>query len=68
MREAGDTEPAVSSRPRLAGEADKAEADRPDMSLVRLDTRAEVSDWAEFCLVRAGVGSPTLPILVEILG
>ena len=40
----------VSSLLRLAGEAE-----RPDMSLVRLDTRAEVSDWAEFCLVRPGV-------------
>lgn len=48
----------VSSLLRLAGEAD-----RPDMSLVRLETRAEVSDWAEFCLVRPGV-SP----LMEALG
>ena len=51
----------VSSLLRLAGEAE-----RPDMSRVREDTRAEVSDWAEFCLVRPGVSSPAP--LVEALG
>ena len=38
LRDTGDIEP-VSSLLRLAGEGE-----RPDMSLVRLDTRAEVSD------------------------
>ena len=52
MRDTGDIEP-VSSLLRLAGEAE-----RPDMSRVREDTRAEVSDWAEFCLVRPGVSRP----------
>ena len=51
----------MSSLLRLAGEAE-----RPDMSLVREDTRAEVSDWAEFCLVRPGVSGPAP--LVEALG
>ena len=60
MRDTGDIEP-VSSLLRLAGEAE-----RPDMSLVREDTRAEVSDWAEFCLVRPGVSRPAP--LVEALG
>ena len=60
MRDTGEIEP-VSSLLRLAGEAE-----RPDMSLVREDTRAEVSDWAEFCLVRPGVSSPAP--LVEPLG
>ena len=60
MRDTGDIEP-VSSLLRLAGEAE-----RPDMSRVREDTRAEVSDWPEFCLVRPGVSSPAP--LVEALG
>ena len=52
LRLTGDMEP-VSRRPeRLAGEAE-----RPLMSLVRLETRALVSDWAEFCLVSPDTGS-----------
>jgi len=65
LRDTGDMEP--SRRLRLAGEAE-----RPDMSRVRLETRAEVSLWAEFCLVRPDTGgwppSPALPPLVEMLG
>jgi len=52
LRLTGDMEP-VSRRPeRLAGEAE-----RPLMSRVRLETRALVSDWAEFCRVSPDTGS-----------
>jgi hypothetical protein len=60
LRDTGDKDPscaglAESSLVRLEA------ADSPDISLVRLDTRAEVSDWEEFCLARLGI-SPTLAV------
>jgi hypothetical protein len=53
--------------PSLAGLPDKETADRPDMSLVRLETRADVSeaDCDEHCLARLGM-SPTLPGLAPL--
>ena len=61
LRDTGDRDP--SNLPMEAGEADS-----PDMSRVRLETSALVSDWAEFCLVRPGGWSPALAPLVEKLG
>jgi hypothetical protein len=64
LKETGDREP--SWRLRLQDRSLVGEADMPDMSLVRLDTRADVSDWepAEFC--RARPGASRLPMLTTL--
>ena len=64
-RETGERDP--SWRLRLQDRSLLGEADMQDMSLVRLDTRAEVSDCepAEFCLASPGT-SPRLPRLATL--
>ena len=66
MNDTGEREPSCLLVPRLQDRSLVGEADIPDISLVRLDTRAEVSDCEEFCLVNPGGGSPMLPTLAPL--
>ena len=65
LNDTGEREPSCLLR--LHDRSLVGEADIPDISLVRLETKFDVSDCAEFCLVNPG-GSPVLPTLADMLG